>query len=152
MVGKLKGLQQLGLDFCKSLNELPFEIGQLRSLQKISLFGCALQTPPLDVVRRGTDAVLQYLRDLSFGDEHCFYQKIVLVGDQTAGKSSLIESLIASKPSPTIKEERTVGIDVRKWRPKSSKVVAQVYDAAGHKTYHASHRMFMSRDALYLNV
>jgi Leucine-rich repeat (LRR) protein len=65
-IGGLTALREIVLSGCESLKELPAELGALTQLNEIELRGCnALHTPPPHVVRQGTGAVLQFLRDLT---------------------------------------------------------------------------------------
>jgi hypothetical protein len=101
----------------RSLKELPAALGQLKHLRLITLGNCdALQTPLPRVVRRGTEAVLQFLLDLAKGDAPCHLVKVVLLGNQHAGKSSLADSLVQRRAATRAHDDRTVGIDVWRWR------------------------------------
>ena len=153
-LGELTGLQTLNLSRCKGLRELPAGLGALTGLQTLDLRGCdTLHTPPPHVVRAGTAAVLQFLRDLAKGDVPCHLVKLVLLGDQCAGKSSLADSLVLGRPATRRDDDRTVGIDVRGWwLGGGSPVVVNIYDAAGQRVYRASHGLFMSEGALFLHV
>jgi GTPase SAR1 family protein len=75
----------------------------------------ALHTPPPRVVRLGRDAVLAFLRDLGAGSAPCHLVKLVLLGEKRAGKSSLADSLVYGRPATRPADDRTVGIDVRRW-------------------------------------
>jgi GTPase SAR1 family protein len=147
-----------------SLKELPAEAGLLTDLRRIDLEGChALHTPPPHIVRLGHDAVLHFLRDLAVsGSTPCHLIKLVLLGNEKAGKSSLSDSLVAGRPVMRADNDRTVGIDVRRWwlgsgqgqktNQSDEELVANIYDAAGHRVYRASHRLFMSLAAFFLHV
>ena len=99
------------------------------------------------------DSQLQFRRDLDKGDAASHLAKLVLLGDQTAGKSSLADSLALGRPARRAARDRTVGIDVRRWPVGGgSPLVVNVYDAAGHRVYRATHGLFMSPGALFLHV
>ena len=117
------------------------------------------------MVAEGTGAVLAFLRDLGGGSAPCHLVKLVLLGEQRSGKSSLADSLVRRRPTTRPADDRTVGIDVRRWwlgegRGKTTRqqddpngeLVANIFDAAGHRVYRASHGAFMSDDALFLHV
>jgi hypothetical protein len=150
----LTNVQTLELSWCKTLTALPAGLTALTNLQHLNLDGCsALHTPPPHVVRAGFGAVLQFLRDLGKGDAASHLAKLVLLGDQTAGKSSLADSLALGRPAPRAARDRTVGIEVGRWRVGGgSPLVVNVYDAAGHHVYRATHGLFMSEGALFLHV
>jgi GTPase SAR1 family protein len=88
--------------------------------------------------------------------------KLVLLGNEKVGKSSLSDSLVAGRPVMRADNDRMVGIDVRQWwlgsgqgqktNQSDEELVANIYDAAGHRVYSASHGLFMSAAALFLHV
>ena len=145
---------------CRGLTALPAELGVLTALMTLELRGCfAPHTPPPAVMRAGTVAVLQYLCDLAKGSAPCHLAKVVLLGDQCAGKSSLANSLVLGHPATRIAEDRTVGIDMRPWWlsiskgfSKDEELVVNIYDNAGQRVYRTSHPLFMTDDALFLHV
>ena len=150
----MTNLQTLDLSYCRALTALPAGLSAHTQMQTLNLSGCrALHTPPPHVAAAGTRAVLQFLRDLAKGDAVSHLAKLVLLGDQTVGKSSLADSLALGRPAVRPARDRTVGIDVRRWRVGGgSPLVVNVYDAAGHCVYRATHGLFMSEDALFLHV
>jgi Leucine-rich repeat (LRR) protein/GTPase SAR1 family protein len=116
LTGALTGLRELHLTGCSALTALPAELGALTGLQELVLRACsALHTPPPRVVAAGTDAVLDFLRDLGDGSAPCHLVKLVLIGEQRAGKSSLADSLVRGNPATRPVDDRTVGIDVHRW-------------------------------------
>ena len=101
----------------------------------------------------GTDAMLQFLRDMVRGEGPSHLIKLVLLGDQRAGKSSLADSLVLGRPATRDDKDRTVGIEVRRWRlGGQSLFVANIYDAARQRVYRATHGFFMSAGAFFLHV
>jgi len=117
------------------------------------LYCNALHTPPPSIVDEGTGAVLQFLRDMAKGEAPSHLIKVVLLGDQRAGKSSLADSLVLGRPATRADNERTVGIEVRRWLlGGQSQLVANIFDAAGQRVYQATHGFFMSPGALFLHV
>jgi len=176
-LGQMVGLCTLNLLWCYSLTALPQSLGQLTDLRMLhvcytnlkelpsslgkltELHGLYLQgnddmhTPPPTIINAGTPAVLQFLRDLAKGDAPCHLIKVVLFGDEKAGKSSLADSLVLGHPATRADNDRTVGIEVRRWRiGEDSQLVANIYDAAGQAVYRATLGFFMSAGALFLHV
>lgn len=106
--------------------------------------------------------------------------KIIFVGMAMSGKTSIIKRLIEGRDA-TIpqKDERTVGVDIYNWDPKSSNagndrlntsissllssttsklpnslqgnvdVTFSMWDFAGQHVYHATHELFFSNQSLY---
>ena len=104
------------LSHCSGLTALPAELGALMGLHFLRLSSCpALHTPPPRVVAAGTDAVLAFLRDLGGGFAPCLLVKLVLLGEQRSGKSSLADSLVRGRPATRPVDDCTVSIDVRRW-------------------------------------
>jgi len=104
-------------------------------------------------VKKGSDAVLKFLQDLAKGQSEIHLIKVMMLGDKCAGKSSLADSLVNGRPTTRAKNDRTVGIEVRKWRVgEKSKIVANIYDLGGHHVYRATHGYFMSDGALFLII
>jgi len=97
--------------------------------------------------------VLQFLRDLAKGESPSHLLKVVLLGNQRAGKSSLADSLVLGRPATRANNDWTVGIEVWRWRLGAQLlVVANVYDVAGQSVYQATHGFLMSAGALFLHV
>ena len=53
----------------------------------------ALRTPPKEIVRRGFNAVMGYLKRLLMGSVECKRTKLMMVGLGGAGKTSLVRAL-----------------------------------------------------------
>jgi hypothetical protein len=176
-LGALTGLRKLDLSECSGLTALPAELGALTGLRKLHLgpwfLTLALHTPPPRVVAAGTNEVLVFLRDLGGGSAPYHLVKLVLFGEQRAGKSSLADSLVSGRPATRPADDRTVGIEVRRWwlgagQGKTTRqqddpyeedededededdeeLVVHIYDAAGHRVYRASYGAFMSAAVL----
>jgi hypothetical protein len=94
---------------------LPLRLGALKELR---LEGNPLHTPPVDVVSAGTAAVLAFCRDMAEGGEAPWpVMKMLLLGEQRAGKTSLLNSMRRGRVDLAKVKERTVGIDIWSWRP-----------------------------------
>ena len=153
-LGRLAALKTLDLRKNIDLKKLPVALGAMASIKRIDVQDCpSLHTPPTHIVKMGTDAMLQFLRDLAKGEAPSHLIKLVLLGDQRAGKSSLADSLVLGRPATRADNDRTVGIEVRRWGlGGQSPLVANIYDAAGQRIYRATHGFFMSPGALFLHV
>jgi len=105
--------------------------------------------------------------------------KVIFVGMALSGKTSIIKRLIEGKDAKIPqKDERTIGVDIYEWDPKSASgttdgslatqipvdgelesrikgdvdVKFSVWDFAGQHVYHATHELFFSSQALYVLV
>ncbi|CAB1115508.1 unnamed protein product [Ectocarpus sp. CCAP 1310/34] len=102
--------------------------------------------PPESIVAKGPKSIRRYFEDLYA--EHCRIGrrsvKLVLVGQEGAGKMSLRRSMKANKATPTgeWKEESTVFADVETMELEGSSV--RVYDCAGQVAYTGLLQMFLT--------
>ena len=129
-------------------------LGELTNLTSLQLQDCVtLHTPPPPIINAGKDDVQQFLCDMAKGSQSCYLVKLVLLGDEKAGKSSFADSLMLGHPTTRADNDRTVGIEVRRWRVGgNSLLVVNIYDAAGQLVYRTTHGFFMSAGALFLHV
>ncbi|CAM9739665.1 unnamed protein product [Ectocarpus sp. 4 AP-2014] len=111
-----------------------------------NLFPNPWAEPPESVVGKGVKSIRGYFEDLYA--EPCWIKrssvKIVLVGQEGAGKTSLRQSMKANKAAPTgeWKEESTVFADVEPMDLEGSSV--RVYDCAGQVAYTGLLQMFLT--------
>jgi len=114
-IGVLMGLETLNLKECSALTALPVSLGALTGLTTLDMFCCdTLHALPWSIVHAGKGAVLQFLRDLAKGEAPSHLIKVVLLGDQRAGKNSLTDWLVLRRPATRADNDQTVGIEV--WR------------------------------------
>jgi len=153
---------------------LPFFLAKLTSLEVLKIGGDVLQVDyidgelsmiknvPSEVLYKGLKAVQQYLGDLQEGSTPCFLLKCVVVGNQRSGKSSVVDSLVGNTHKLRHDNDRTVGIDVRRWvlqqnvvnnrQLVSKSLLVNFYDSGGHLVYRSTHGLFMRGDPLFLNM
>jgi small GTP-binding protein len=151
------------------LTSLPATLGILSdTLQQLELEGNKLIEPPPEVVSLGKDAILKHLHDMLDGTQECFRMKLMLVGQENVGKTSLLNALKKKRKNlgPVAKITKqtaplsTDGIDIETWqlpifipRLKRKEVVTlSVWDFAGQEIYYTTHQFFLSARALYLVV
>ena len=79
-------------------------------MDELGINGNPLVTPPEEVCSRGTQAILQYLKDLDLA-ETFNSAKVIVVGDSMVGKTSLLKSLVNRKPTLQDEIDRTVGLE-----------------------------------------
>lgn len=78
------------------LEYLPSQMGWMTHLRKLKLDGNPLRTPPAELRATAGDKpakILGYLRDLSAGHETIYRAKLMLVGQENVGKTSLLAAL-----------------------------------------------------------
>ena len=80
--------------------------------------------------------------------------KVILIGNSSAGKSSLVEFLKNGNLQDGSKNNSTEALEISPWKVDSSLNQTEVffYDFGGQDYYHSSYRLFMSDEATYLLV
>ncbi|MGK7932687.1 MAG: COR domain-containing protein [Microcystaceae cyanobacterium] len=178
-IGNLSKLSELRLNR-NNLKNLPLEICLLSRLKKLSLKGNRLSYLPNEVIQLAQFSKLEYL-DLSENlltippeivwKKHeplsiiNFYRqnhheqtqslneaKILLVGQGSVGKTSLIRRLIYNNFDPL--QDKTDGLDIRSWQIElhSQQINLNLWDFGGQEIYHATHQFFLSQRSVYLVV
>jgi internalin A len=153
-LGQLKNLTTLDLSR-NQLTALPSELGQLKNLTEFFLYGNSLELPPPEVVEKGTDAVLDFLRDLLVSGTERFIAKLLLVGEGGVGKTSILRNLLGEKYDQNLKT--THGIDVREYQlPHPDRndvtITLNTWDFGGQQIYHATHQFFLTLRSVYIIV
>ncbi|XP_069118078.1 uncharacterized protein [Argopecten irradians] len=153
---ELKSLTSLDVSNNPYLESLSSSVGEL-PMKEINLKYCpTLKTPPKEVVARGFNAVFGYLKRLLSGSVQCRRTKLMMVGLGGAGKTSLVRTLIASRPSyyQDYGEQITDGISITDWtvrtKTKDETLTFNVWDFAGQTVYYNTHQFFLSNRAVYL--
>jgi GTPase SAR1 family protein/Ran GTPase-activating protein (RanGAP) involved in mRNA processing and transport len=81
--------------------------------------------------------------------------KLLVVGNEAVGKTSLIRYLIAGVPRNEFKSARIVQhekIEIEHWSPEHCKVQLNVWDFGGQEIMRGTHRFFLTERSLYLLV
>jgi internalin A len=122
----------------------------------IHVYNCPLIHPPPEIVQRGQEDVLSYLREIDLqGEDHLYEAKVLILGDGGAGKTSLLRRLYQTDQPLPAEEESTKGIDIHchafanaAGRP----FQLNVWDFGGQQIYHATHQFFLTKRSLYILV
>ena len=170
---QLTNLSRLSLDG-NQLSELPNEISQLTNLQtlyldetqfkqftvdllnikKVNLVidGVRISQEVLSRISSSEELIDNYL--LLKGDSRELNEaKVLVVGQGSVGKTSLIKRLITGNYNP--KENKTDGIDIYKeWKVRCNdrEVQLNVWDFGGQEIMHATHQFFLTKRSLYILV
>jgi internalin A len=115
---------------------------------------CPLTNPPVEIVKQGNEAILNYWREREAGEvDHLYEAKMLLVGEGGAGKTSLFRRLYQpGQPLPT-EQETTKGIAIYRHEfpfKKGRTFRLNVWDFGGQEIYHATHQFFLTRRSLYV--
>ncbi|XP_013382554.1 malignant fibrous histiocytoma-amplified sequence 1 homolog [Lingula anatina] len=153
---KMKSLKHVDLGQNQIKNgdpPLPFEIlylkGSLRylNLQKNLLDG----VPYLECkAEDGTmEAFFAYVKELQ--EEGCLRQRLLLMGDSRAGKTSLSNALRFKKAKLANEEDRTEVVEQFIWEP-GPDIKIQINDFGGHRVYEITSRLFITDKVIVLLV
>lgn len=121
------------------------------SWEGINLYGNPLESPPIEIVKRGTEAVREYFKSLV--EERTLNEaKVLLVGNGGAGKTSLVKRLIKNEFNKN--EPKTHGVNIDDWqiRADGEMIKAHLWDYGGQGIMQATHRVFFSVRSLYILV
>ena len=159
---KLKHLKFLDLRENK-IHELPGFITQMemeididsnnKKGQIILLHGNPLETPPLEIVKKGKNAIKTYFKSLEEGKNLPLNEvKVLLVGDGGTGKTSLVKRLLGHTIDKN--EPQTHGINIKPWKIKKGgdEIKVNLWDFGGQEIMHATHQFFLSKRSLYILV
>ncbi|XP_017772148.1 PREDICTED: leucine-rich repeat serine/threonine-protein kinase 1 isoform X5 [Nicrophorus vespilloides] len=180
---ELSNLSVLNISGNLDINELPPQMGLLSRLWNLNTRGCSLQEPlksMIDSKKYKTMDIIGYLKSVLEDARPYARMKLMIVGIQGIGKTSLLEQLRQegiSRRKPehwakrmgnkniNVKTSRgtnmsTVGVDIGDWvyekkiRNQSSHgpVIFRTWDFGGQKEYYATHQYFLSKRSLYLVV
>ena len=131
---------------------LPYELGKLKSLCNLNIDGLDNLEDPPKSVQITTANCIQYLNSRLCNAREYYHMKMMLVGKQGVGKSTLVARLHGKE----IGNESTVGIDISEWRyaPACDKKIFHfsIWDLVGQEEYHPIHQYFLSKRSLYLLV
>ena len=142
-IAQMLNLQELYLD-SNQLTSIPKEITELNLEIKwekdfwgsgINLYNNPLETPPVEIVKKGRDAVIEYFKSLEEGELPLNEVKVLLVGDGGAGKTSLVKQLFGEDFDKN--ESQTHGINIRDWKVEDINV--HFWDFGGQEIMHATH-------------
>jgi internalin A len=154
-IGKLKSLKRLLLRD-NPIQQLPSSIKSLK-LAQLDLQGSSLGIPP-EILAKISNA--SSLIDYYFSNETLPLReaKVILVGQGSVGKTSLVNRLVNDTFNP--QEGKTNGIGITKWqvgiKPEKSKpsetINLNIWDFGGQEIMHATHQFFLTKRSLYLLV
>jgi internalin A len=172
VLSTLTGLMSLDLSY-NQIEEVPRKLAegrlaittdQLSYAGFINLSNNPIETPPLEIVSQGNEAILSYYAQTETqGQDHLYEAKMLIVGEGEAGKTTLAHKIAEPNcPLPHI-DDRTRGISIQTHsftcRDRNPSEAASernfhlnVWDFGGQEIYHYTHRFFLSKRSLYVLV
>ncbi|XP_078688185.1 uncharacterized protein LOC144920136 isoform X2 [Branchiostoma floridae x Branchiostoma belcheri] len=155
-IGNLEHVEHFDLQ-ANEVSCLPLTFDRMRTLRKstskLVLVKNPLIHPPLEVcLQLGMYGIHTYLKELRRSDAHKMnYQKLVLVGETMAGKTSLAQTLMNSSSQLTTDQQRTVVLEQHTW-PAEGGLEIQINDFGGHEMYHLTSPCFFTPNVPYLLI
>jgi len=135
------------------IRELPPELEQLRKLTYLNLTDNPLSIPP-EILERSQDpaAIIDYDRQTSQETRQLNEAKLLIVGEGSVGKTSLVKRL--TQDSYDENENKTEGINVTSWEtaPSKQNITLNVWDFGGQEIMHATHQFFLTKRSIYVLV
>jgi internalin A len=159
VIGKLSNLTKLDLSY-NQIENIPECLETLPKLEKLDLRRNPLPISP-EILgpanyweKPGTPAtIFNYLQKLRSGEVRPLNEaKVLLVGQGSVGKTSLINRLTHNKYTPN--ESQTDGLNITDWQitVNTKSVKLNVWDFGGQEIYHATHQFFLTKRSLYVLV
>ncbi|MBL7795269.1 MAG: TIR domain-containing protein [Saprospiraceae bacterium] len=151
-----KGIPAYWFDLAELRNERSHIEGEI-SEPYILVKDCPLTNPPPEIVKQGSEAILQYFRYLGSQSIQRLYEaKLLILGAGGAGKTTLARRLLEGFDRPMPEEnESTHGIEVHAMRfpfSPGQEFKAHLWDFGGQEIYHATHQFFLTKRSLYVLV
>lgn len=150
-IAELKNLNELYLG-SNEINDISALAG-LKNLKTLFLIGAAAlrEKIPNEILGDSTNPqrIIDYWLSITKGSRPLNEAKVVVVGQGSVGKTTLIERIISGE---YIIPEKTDGIDIRKWGIdiNDHNVQLNIWDFGGQEIMHATHQFFLTKRSLYL--
>ncbi|WP_413173506.1 COR domain-containing protein [Anabaena azotica] len=152
-IAHLTNLTQIDLRN-NQITQIPEAIAYLTNLTQIDLRNNQITQIPLEILNTNdAKEIFNYLRQIRTSETRPLHEaKLLLIGQGSVGKTSLIERLIRNQYDKN--QSQTDGLNVETWNvPVDSKDIRlNVWDFGGQEIYHATHQFFLTKRSLYLLV
>ena len=148
-------LQFLELGDNPDILNLPVEMGRLQNLVDLRLDNLNDLNDPPKPIRASARLCITYLNQKLRSTRGYYRMKLMLVGKQERGKTTLVARL-QGKNVKESDNQSTVGVDVSEWKysPRTigNKFTFNIWDFGGQEEYYATHQCFLTQRSLYLLV
>jgi internalin A len=119
----------------------------------INVFDNPLQAPTPEVLEQGAISLRAYYGSLGGDRLELGEARLLLVGEGSSGKTSLVRALLGE--DFRIDESQTRGVSIRHLELQASRQTSlrlRLWDFGGQEIMHATHQFFLSRRSLYVLV
>lgn len=144
------------------LETLPAELGHITTLTTLAIDQNPLTSfPSSDVVPRKTCDILRFLRNLNSRDLTWPRVKVMIVGPENVGKTTITGRLSTGKSKLSERPGgkgyvSTEGIDIVEWlvdgRGIEEDRTFHIWDFGGQEVFYPTHQLFLTSRAVYLVV
>jgi len=126
----------------------------VNALEVLDVAQNQLKNLPPEVVKRGSEAVLGFLKELQAqGTEQLLEAKMLIIGEGGSGKTTLYRKLAGNSEMPKEKDT-TRGIDIHLYPFRAETFgrdfILHIWDFGGQEIYHATHQFFLTKRSLYI--
>ena len=152
---KLNKLQTLDI-LNNQIKIIPANICMLKKLESVRHTGNPIEFPPTHIVGKGTDVLLKFLEDRMNRSVPIRRVRLLLVGQENVGKSSISHYLKTNLPNKV--NISTDGIQIDDWEIKINTgnvvqpVEIKIWDFAGQDVYYSTHQLFLGGQSIYIVV
>ncbi|MCP4346838.1 MAG: TIR domain-containing protein [Desulfobacterales bacterium] len=140
--------------------QIKWEYDYIEEKRNIFLEDNPLETPPVEIVKQGTEPVHSYFESLQATEEtaRLFEAKLLVFGREEAGKTSLINKLINHEYQVNPSEKSAGKADTHKWvisqttEGQATYFCVNLREFLGHESVHAIHQPYLTTRSLYMLV
>ena len=174
----LTGLTQLVLRKNQIVDLSPLAPLFAKNLEYIEVDNNPIETPPIEIVDKGSGAIISYFKQLEKSKVRLLQCKLLIVGSGEVGKTTLMKKLKDPLFQINKEEPTTHGINITPWElpctfgggctpgdklahlpPTSTPsemsdctVKLFFWDFGGQDIYHSTHQFFLTKRSLYILV
>ena len=116
-----------------------------------------LSNPPMNIVKKGRQAVINWLEQMAEGKAPLYESKLMILGQPAAGKTTFAQLQVNPKYKVQLnKEKSTLGISIHKGKvfnhqkESNQKIRDHLWDFGGQEIQKMLHQFFIAENCLYI--